>query len=168
MNIDYNFITAWAAMLAAIVAILTLYFENRRHRFSVGIDLLLKLDERYDSDNMRKFRRSAAKSLLSGNSSGDVDEVLDFFEMMGFLVRRGALDKKMVWHNFSHSISGYWNAAKEHIQEEKLKDPTVWQDLDLLYKSVITIEKRERRCSNSDLLLSEDSIKKFLEEDLEI
>jgi hypothetical protein len=170
MNIDYNAITAWAAMLAAIAAVLTLYFENKRSRFSVGIDLLLKLDERYDTVGMRRLRRSAAKSLLAKSASGDVDEVLDFFEMIGFLVQGGALDKKMVWHNFFHSVSGYWNSAKEYIQQEqeRLKDPTVWRELDFLYKSVTTIEKRERKCLDSDLLLSKDSIEKFLQEEAEI
>jgi hypothetical protein len=69
MNFDYTAIAAWAAMLAAIAAVFTLYFESKRSRFSLGMDLLLKLDERYYTAEMRRLRRSAAKSLLDGNPS---------------------------------------------------------------------------------------------------
>lgn len=164
MSIDYNAITAWAAVAAAITAIIAIRAESKRSRFALGVDLIIKLDERFNSEEMQKARQDAAKSLLDKTYTG-ADDMLDFFEMIGLLTRRGALDEKMVWHTFFYWLHRYWCSANEYITKERREDFTVWADLNYLHSRVVDIEKRERRCTDSDLLLSEDSIKEFLEEE---
>ncbi len=167
MNIDYNAVTALAAIVAALAAVWAIWSESRRSHFVHSVELILRLDDRFGSEEMRKARQAASKSLLNKTNT-DADDVLDFFEMIGLLTRRGALDEKMVWHTFFYWIHRYYHAANEYITKERQKDPTVWKDLVHLHKRVIAIEKRERRCPDSNLLLSEDSLDEFLKEEIEL
>ena len=101
--LDYSALAAWAAVVAAAVAVYAIWAESRRSRFALGIDLFLRLEADFRNDRMLTARRVASKALRSENPS-DADDVLDFFEMIGLLVRRGALDKHVVWHNFFYWI----------------------------------------------------------------
>ena len=93
ITVDYNAVIAWATLIGVVVAIWAVIAENKRSRFALGVDLIMKLDDRFNSDKMRKSRRSAAISLLNGTNN-DATEVLDFFETIGYFIRRGAIDKK--------------------------------------------------------------------------
>lgn len=168
MKIDYSAIAAFTGIVALIVTILLRLFESRRSRFSLGIELILKLDERFNSKELRDARRKAAKSLLNKDNTYAADDVLDFFEMIGILVRRGALDEKMVWHIFFAWLHQYCHSAKEHIEAERQKDSTVWEDLVRLHDRLVKIEMRERRCRKSDIIPSEDSLKGFLKDESEL
>src|SRR3989442_5807241 len=93
---------AWATLLAVIVAIIVAVCESRRHRFAQGVDLILRLDDRFSSEEWLTRRDAAAKSLgnktyktSTDKTSQDADDVLDFFETIGYLLSRGAVDEKM-------------------------------------------------------------------------
>jgi hypothetical protein len=166
--LDYNALTAWAAVTASAVAVYGIWAESKRSRFAMGMDLFLKLEADFDGENMRTKRRAAAKALLHGKELGDVDDLLDFFEMVGMLVRRGALDDLMVWHNFFYWIRGYCLSSAAYIDESRIEDSTVWADLVKLNKRMMTIEKKERQCSERQLELSDDKITEFLEWEMKI
>jgi hypothetical protein len=165
---DYEAVAALAALVTVAVAALALWYESKRSRFSLGVELYMKLDERFNSNEMRNIRKAAAKSLLSGRlGTGPafrttVEDVLDFFEMIGFLLSRGALDERMVWHGFFNIIHPYWLSAQEYIEDQRREDPTVWSDLAQLHQRLLSIEKTERKCSDADLALSKDSLTEFL------
>lgn len=164
VDLDYNAITALSGLVAAIIAAAALLAEGKRSRFSIGVDIILKLDERFNTEELRKIRRVAAKSILD-KTYRDAEEVLDFFEMMGLMVRKGALNEEMVWNLFFYWIHRYRLSANEYIEKERQKDSMVWANLIYLHDRVVAIEKRISRCSDSDLLLSEQSLKEFLEEE---
>ena len=116
---------------------------------------------------MLKARRLAAKALKSkALKSEDADDVLDYFEMIGLLVRRGALDEHVVWHNFFYWIHRYCLSAQEHITNIQSEDPTIWADLVELHKRLVLIEKRERRCTDSKLQLNKKELTEFLDEEM--
>ena len=165
---DYNAIIALAAVVAAVVAVYATWTESRRSYFALGIDLLFKLEVNFDDDKMRTTRRAAAEALLRDEDKGDVDDVLDFFEMVGMLLRRGALDDFMVWHNFFYWIHGYYLSNSDYIAESRSVDPTIWADLVELYKRMASIEKKERQCSDQQLQLTEKELTEFLEEEMTV
>jgi len=140
----------------------------------MGIDLYMKLDERFNGDGMRKTRKAAARALLSGHMRPDtpnkaaLEDTLDFFEMIGFLVSRGALDDRMVWHGFFNFIHPYWLSAQGYVEEQRRTDPTVWSDLDQLHRRLLSVEKKERKCSDADLAWSKDSLREFLETECQL
>ncbi|MFA6164479.1 MAG: hypothetical protein WC685_13750 [Methylobacter sp.] len=165
---DYNALTAWAAVAASAVAVYAIWAESKRSRFALGIDIFLKLDANFGEDKMRTTRRAAAEALLRDEDKGDVDDVLDFFEMVGMLVRRGVLDDYMVWHNFFYWIHGYYLSNSDYIAESRSVDPTIWADLVKLYRRMVSIEKKERQCSDQQLQLTEDKLTEFLEEEMTV
>lgn len=166
MTIDYNLIATWIALVSALVAIVGLWSQSRQSSFALSVDLLLKFNDRFKSEEMRKIRKATAISILDKNNSEIYDDVLEFFEMIGLLTRRGALDEKMVWHTFYYWIDGYWHSANKYITTDMKKDPTLWQDFSYLHKRVTAIENRERGCSDSEKKSSlEDSLNDFLREE---
>ncbi len=159
----YEAIAALASVVAASTAVVAVVVESRRSRFTFGIDLLTKLDERFQS-GMQPRRRTAAQGLLTGRPR-DSDDVLDFFDVLGILVKREALDPHLVWHFFFHWVNGYASAVGEYITTVRRDNPTIWQDLSYLRRRLLTIEKRERRCGDSDVQLSKDEVHRFLQEE---
>ena len=107
-----------------------------------------------------KQRDAAAKCLKAKayknpaeQCAKDADAVLDFFETIGYLLRRGALDEKMVWHTFFHWIMGYYQAAEEYINDKRKSEPTVWEDFVELQGRMGRIERYT--VSNEEFLLEE-------------
>lgn len=164
ININWEAIAAGAAVVAVLVAIATLINESKRSRFALGIDLLLRLDQYFNSERMIKLRRTAAQSVLDGTYK-NVDEVLDFLETIGLLIYHGALDKEMVWHIFSPWVIGYCQGAEEYINTERQEDDTVWSNCLDLYKRILAIEKKALHRSENKVKLSKENLEKFLHEE---
>jgi hypothetical protein len=164
--IDYNAVSACAAVVAALTAIVAIIAEGRRSRFSVGLDAILKLDGMWSDKRMRQARKRAAQALLQDPNSDqfdDADEVLDFFESLGLLVRRETIDKYLAWHYFYRWIHGYTTLASQYIEEIRKDDFSIWADLVFLHQEVLKVERHQRRCSDEDLKLSQEEKKEFCE-----
>ena len=143
MRIDYEAITAWGGLIAAVAAAVALLIESRRWRFSVGLDTLMNLRAQFHGEAMRRARSAAAKSIADRTYS-NAYEILNFFEMIGLLTRLGALNDHMVWHAFFYWIDGYCQAAEEDIAKCNNKDPAFLSDLKFVHAKVLQIERRER------------------------
>jgi hypothetical protein len=144
-----------------IFAIYSSISESKRFRFAQSVELVLKMDDRFDSPLIQKVRTKAARSLLK-KSTADLDDMLDFFETIGMLVRRGALDKEMAHEMFFPWIQGYYQAAHFYILSVRKNRSDIWEDLQYLYDETLKIEKQKCRCPDSILMLSETELKEFL------
>jgi len=105
--------------LGVLVAILALCYQILRSRFSMNLDLVLKLDNKFNSDEFRKLRATIAKSILESGKdqiADDIEDVFDLFETVGYFVRHHALNKKIVWHTFYVWLHGYWSVGNNYIQ----------------------------------------------------
>ena len=165
MNIDYNMVMAMTGIVAIIISLWALRSESKRSRFSLGLEIILKMEERFNGEEMKKARRTAAKALIENKNFDATDDVIDFFEMIGLLTRKGTIDSQMVWFNFFYWIHRYINAAKAHIEAEQKKDCTVWTEILHLHKQLLDIERSERNCTEKQLHLSKSEIVKFLNEE---
>lgn len=110
---EWSAIAAIAAAFAALISATGLVIsishqraESRRYRLSQSIDLLLKLEDRFDSNSFRIQRSIAARGALNGNIAA-LDPVLDYFETIGLLLDRSALDEEMIWSSFSDWLLKY-------------------------------------------------------------
>ena len=101
-SVTWDAIKEIASWVAIGVSIIALWTQIRRSRFTQGVDLILKLENRFEGNLIKSARKRAAKAILNNRKSpgGDVDDVLDFFEMVGLFYRRHALDEDMVWCTF--------------------------------------------------------------------
>lgn len=161
---NYSNILIWAPLLAVLVAIITLLVQMRRSKFSLNVDLLLKLNDHFNSDRFKTLRRAAAKSIKT-HTFGEAEEVVDFFEMIGLLVRRRALDPELVRHSFFYWIHSYRCALDHHITIVRQKDPTVWENFVFLHKKVTSVEKRKRKCLDSAIKLTETDLQEFVRDE---
>jgi hypothetical protein len=89
-----------------LVTAIAFYLQSRQNRFALGIDLLLKLDDQFDTPMMRASRRRAStylkeKQRIHTGSDVSIDDlehsldaVLDFFDQVGYFLKRGALERE--------------------------------------------------------------------------
>src|ERR1035437_9201982 len=104
------------AVAGAILSIVSLAYQIRRSRFVTSIDILLKFESNFFGREKREIRSKAARGMLRETADfSEAEDILDFFETIALLVRKGALDSYMVWHTFDYWISRYYEAAKKHI-----------------------------------------------------
>jgi hypothetical protein len=144
--------TAFAA-LAALAALVGTWLLHRQlqqeaelSRFAVGVETQWKLDDNWNSARMIAARRNAALSLLAKKPTTDVHDVLDFFESIAALTKKGILDADWVWHNFYYAAANYWSASRDYIGQVRARDSTLWEDLDEdLIPRLIKIQARRRR-----------------------
>jgi hypothetical protein len=172
MQIDYNAVSAWAAVIMSIAAIIAivitiveLILESKRNRFSTGLNAIMWLDDIWKSTRMKQERKIAAQALRD-NPSDDIDEILDFFEVVGLLVRRKAIDEVLAWHFYFYWLHGYRTLATAYIDAKRKQESTVWVDLLYLHERFIDIEKRKRKCSGKELAISPEDARQFIEEEI--
>jgi hypothetical protein len=125
-------IPAWLPVTVSsagtILAVVAFTWQVRRARFNQSIDLLFRLESDFFGPAKKLQRVKAASDLLSGQFL-EAEPILDFFETMALLLRRGALDKEIVWHTFFYWIDHYYEATKDFIAARQRADPLVWKDL---------------------------------------
>jgi hypothetical protein len=111
-----------------IVSISALLWQVHRARFNQSVDLLFRLEGDFFGTAKRLQRVKASKDLLEGRSL-EAEPILDFFETMALLLRRGALDQELVKHTFFYWVDHYYEASKNIIAERQRKNPLIWKDL---------------------------------------
>lgn len=157
-------IAAVAALISALVAVAALWIQERRSRRLLAIELLFKFDDRFNSEAFQRMRTSAAKALQERREDpAAVDDVLDFFETMGLLARRGVLDMEMLWSTFFTWLDGYWHAAREYFKDVTADDTTTWTELEYLHSALRAIDKNKADLTDSELIWSREDIEDFIE-----
>jgi hypothetical protein len=165
---DYNAITAYTGLLTALVAIFVIWIESRRHRFSMGLDLILRLEDQFRTERMYVNRRKASLAFQANHCAdavNEIDEIIDFFEGVGFMVSRGALNEKIVWTFFSSYLFRFWHFAQEYIEQERKRDTTLWSEFIKLYHTLVKIQLGVRWKCGTGLKLSEEDYRQFLQEE---
>jgi hypothetical protein len=161
-------ITAIAAAIAAVVALLALVIEGRRSRLQIGIQNLWRLIEYWDDPDLRRLRARLARRLLSDPSErnhvrDDGIDVLNTFELLGYLVRSKTLSLEDAWINFSVWANSWWFVYEEGIKKLRVDDATVYQDYAALVDRFLDYESEKRSLPRELIEPSEEILTKFLE-----
>jgi hypothetical protein len=88
---------------------------------------------------MYTSRKKAASAFQRGElkeAANEIDEIIDFFEGVAYLVNRGAIDKEAVWTCFFSYMYRFYHFAAGYIDEERERDPTLWSAFLDLYKKL--------------------------------
>jgi hypothetical protein len=139
-------------------------WQVHRARFNQSIDLLFKLEADFFGAAKRAQRVKAAQDLLAGRSL-EAEPILDFFETMALLLRRGALDREIVCHTFFYWIDHYYAATADAIAQRQLADPLVWKDL-ILFVANLRKYQTSQYGTGSYTPPSPEDIGAFLAEEL--
>lgn len=168
VGVDINSVLAlsgaFAATAALVVAAIT-YFQLKQSRFAFGVDLLLKLEASFDAPEMKAARNLAAKALKNSTTVAELEPVLDFFETVGALVRRRAVDKELAWSSFAYWVLRYGALAREQIQARRNaeSDQTYYTEFEFLVRCLTLVEVKKRHLK-SPPSFSMESVVSFLED----
>lgn len=160
----------WTA-IGAIGTVGTLYLIYRQARASKLIsaaDFLLRLDDRFFSDKMKKDRRDLVKAIMQDPENMDridnfIDPVIAHFEDLGILLRKGLILDELIWDMEGYYILRYWQLSKKYIDwlRAKEQDETFYTDFGLLYNRILKIEKKRRKTFQ----ITPEEIGRFLKEE---
>lgn len=156
--------TFWVAVqaVATLLAFGAIWLQVRKAqaqidviRATTGYDILLRLDERFTSDRIRKRRRLAAQVLKEAlgihsekslesfwkENEGRVADVLDEFELIGFLIGKGVVVPKGVWSLFSYYVTNYhaYCMKSKYFQYMRRNDPSFYEEFHELNRSMQAI-----------------------------
>jgi hypothetical protein len=142
--LDPNFITAIVTAIGVLAAIGTVAWQIQHARFIKGIEVLLEFEKRFESQ-MLPARKSIAQKLLATPPERSAEDVLNFYEVIGMLLRHRALEPTMVWHVFGTLCIVYVDAAKTEIEAETELDPGAWSEAKYLSERMKKLEEKSRK-----------------------
>jgi hypothetical protein len=157
---------AMAAVAALIVAVVTC-LQLKHSRFALGVNIILKLEATFDAPEMSAARSLAATALKADPNTADIEPVLDFFETIGVLLRRRAIDEELVWSSFSYWVLRYAALARDqiHARRKAEADDTYYEEFDFLVKQMTALEVKKRRLK-APPFFSTASLAGFLNEEM--
>jgi hypothetical protein len=155
-------ITSHLALLISamglILALVRFSVELRLTRAARHTDLMLKFEERFEGNEM-KLKRKAAASFLLVNRTGlpvddlmwhKVDDVLDFFEVIGTLVKQGDENPALAYSFFHYWFSHYWVACKKYVEAIQQEAPVQWEEASWLFEKMHAIEIKRNKSRNAN------------------
>jgi hypothetical protein len=112
---------------------------------SLQATTLFELMDKFDSREFQGKLKNAAKACLAHLDTTDpgvaVEDVLDFFDDVAFLVNKGALDEEMMWHTFYHWVRVYYQASEQYIINRQKREPAVWSAFSQIYPRLNALEQ---------------------------
>jgi hypothetical protein len=174
-------ITSFASVGAALAAIASVFLswrgiqeQNKQSqksredfRLSLAADLAMKLEDRFDTKEQRKIRARASQALLTNSGLRETEDIFDFFETIGLLLRNGALYPDLAYNFFFHWINLYWIAGEGYIQTERNTSNTLWENFEFAFHTVCKIEQqRDPKSIDLKLTSSSNRIKDLLQDEI--
>jgi hypothetical protein len=163
MRLDFSAVASIAACVGVMVAVVGLIIGRRRARFSLGVSVLMALDNQWNNERFTGLRRAAATKYLRKAEGSEVSDIIDFFATVGLLLRKGVLNREMAWATFFIPLNYYWLAAQDVIARERRNDLTVWRSACYLHERLSAEEVRQRSCSKEQTVPSEQDLRDFLD-----
>jgi len=149
---------AWGAIIIALIGVITslgaVWWQIKKQWLLHSADMITSLVDRYNSESFEQRRLRFISMLLDHRDGKDITlignygfGILGFFENIGHLVRRGALDKLMVWNKFGWEIIAYYNAITfrhDFIQEIRKHDhdETHYEEFEWLNNEMVNVFKK--------------------------
>ena len=163
---DWNAVTASLSVIVPLLAIWTVLKTNDTSRFCTGADLLVRLEERFISEEMKEKRKKAIEAIQKKRyEDNSVSTILDFFSVIAILAYKNVLDKEMIWRTFSSWLIPYYHSLKNYIENERKEknDQKLYESLSHLHNELTTaFETRE----SLDKLISKEGIEEFHKDEL--
>ncbi|MGA2624464.1 MAG: DUF4760 domain-containing protein [Bacteroidota bacterium] len=169
MNCESIWISLTA--LASWTLVFVTWYLVRRQLQMARDDMKVRLqttyEEKFDSPALIAERKRLAEQLLSNAPHADMQEVvMNFFESVGMLLRRGYFDLDMAWSAFSFYAVRWWSATKDYIAEERRvenNDTTIFEEFENLVDAMYRFEIEKRHLTRAQLEPSKQDLERFLE-----
>ncbi len=158
-------IGTWALVIGTIAL---LYWQNLQAQRLHSANAVMALRERFDSPQLRAARRRFASFLLSNTSDNLPDfQVPAFFELMGAMVHRGVLDRRLVWNAFGGWITNYFWALEHPTDRvrgarDALRDPLILAEFEWLTNLMLRMDRHQLGAAHENLLPRGDESRAIL------
>lgn len=151
-DIDFQTLGIIVSSTGVIIALCFNILNYRNAWLSNSAKMVLDLSTKFESAAMRRHRSAFARQLLTdrdGTNLIDDSPVLEFYEELGYMTRRGVLDKRMVWNSFFWLIEYYYTALRGPGEDllTKVRDQ---QKNPALYRELLWLQKTLQRVSTSE------------------
>jgi hypothetical protein len=105
---------------------------------------LVRFIEKFEDEPMANYRKVTAEKRIRGtNYPAEAQNILNFFETIGLLVRREYLDVDDVWSSFGYWMFNVYSDLREDIEQEQRDDPSYYQDFCTLIERLRKVEEEE-------------------------
>lgn len=148
MEIDYTALGVWSGVATGVIALLTWLADRAQARVNLYIDTIQRLQDMFSTERMYTNRKVAAEAFLAGdisNATDAIDEIVDFFEDVSYYEQEGLIRSIDAWTHFFSYLYRFYHFAHEYIDDNRMRDPTVWQGFSILYLKLYKIEVRDRK-----------------------
>jgi len=139
-----------------VVGVLAVWFwQTRQARRLDSARALLELKDRFDGLKMRTARKALAHDLLDRSiSEVTTVDVPVFFELIGALTHRGALDESLVWSVFGGWITNYYYALSHPTDyigrsRESFGDASLFAEFEWLNGRMLRLDARHRAAATT-------------------
>ena len=147
-------LTVIVTLLGVFVALAGVWWQVKRQWLLNSANLVTQLNDRWNSTEWCRLRKHCADLLLkhlTGEKVLGLAEpfpVLEFFENLAYLVRRGAIDKMMVWNYFGwYSVGYHMGLTRPTNQLQKTRDsegnPKLWVEFEWFVHASLKIDKSQ-------------------------
>ncbi len=157
----------WTAIFTAglfgtgVFALLYARWQIRESHNQAQIQHLMSFVKDFDGESMTNCRRLYAQNRLRGvESSVEQDRILDFFETIGLLVKRGYLDATDVWELFANDLICFYEDARSRVEEDRKEDPPAYSNFIKIAEQLKNIERKNHGAYANP---THDDIKEYLE-----
>ena len=167
------FSTLGLALLTLFLVGITFWVGSRQTKATrdvAALQMLMLVDERYEK--LLDTRKFLSASIIDENrdpysplrfaEENEAEKLLDFFEMLGHLVRRDLVDRKLAQNNFSIAVLCYWTGLEPFVSKIRNKynnDPTIYEEAKWLYDFML----RKEHQRDPNYKISQSFLKNFLQ-----
>jgi hypothetical protein len=169
----------WIGLAVLLVATLVVvgcqaWVEYRRRTHDPT--WILKYQEMFDG--LKEGRCAAASTLIEHKGHlgdldgkrdvlGNIDDVLDFFDDVGFYQKGGQISPESAHHHFYHWLRMYWQASRDYVEAWQRKESARWNHVGELFEITSEVEMREQQCTRLEITLSCNDLDEYLEQEKE-
>jgi hypothetical protein len=155
----YFALTAWATVLTALAAIGGSIYQAKVSQRAAALQMFIQVTKQFDEEPIASARKElAALLILPGQPPSEffADAILDFFEGLAYLTRKGHVDYEMVSNDFSLPLRCYWKPLKPYVSQLRrdYKDPTFYEHLEWLNGKFVEEYAHERHKRPADVELT--------------
>ena len=169
----------WTAVVTRNLARLTeesLREQNERARIYLEVDVMQRLYERVLSQRFQNYWIRSC-TYIKDNYFVDDDilevvhldpaseQILNFYEELGYLTRTGVLQPERVWNSYGGDLTmawALWEPAVKKMREE-LKDPTIFEHTEYLYHQLLDLDRQRGLGSERP---TNEELRRFVEDSL--
>jgi hypothetical protein len=149
---------------STVIALIVAYRQLEEFHAEAQVQHLLALEQQFDQEPMLTYRRGLAEKRLKNQEDPDeLYPVLDFFETIGLLVKRGYLDESDVWNTFAIDVFTLNGDERQIIEQQQRKDPTTYAEFSFLLERLTRIEEKNHGMGAHP---SKEEIKDYYQQEL--